>query len=98
MQRFNIKYKSTNKDILKHYRFFLSNILRQNHINFVCFTIPTVKNRIILLKSPHVYKKAKEHFESETFSFVLYLSLSIKNLKYLSLNKPKAIRLIVKKT
>ncbi len=97
MQKFHIKYKSTNKEILKHYQSFLSNILKQNKILFICFNIPTSKKRIILLKSPHVYKKAKEHFENRTFSFVLYLSTTIKNLKYLFLNKPKAIRLLIKK-
>jgi ribosomal protein S10 len=97
MQKFHIKYKSTNKEILKHYQYFLNTILKQNQIHFTCFNLPTTNKRIVLLKSPHVYKKAKEHFEKKTFSFFLYVFITNKDLKYLFLNKPKAIRLIVKK-
>jgi len=58
--------------------------------------LPLKKKKITLLKSPHVYKKAKEHFEICCFKTTFLIKMSdiqIPCVKYLVFNKPKTLNL-----
>ena len=98
-QSLQIKLNSINQPTLKFYLKFLMNIFQKFHLNYTCINLPTTTKRITLLKSPHVYKKAREQFELHTYKAVLTL-LYPKNsqlIKVLILNKPKNLKLKLKK-
>ena len=98
-----IKLKSYCKTTLHFYlKFINENILKENLDTNYIF-LPTKKTRLTLLRSPHVYKKAKEQFENQLFSGLLKINVKSKNkilihskLKTLLLNKPKSILLKIK--
>jgi len=85
--------------ILQNYIHFIKNILFSLQISFSCITLPLKKKRITLLKSPHVNKKAKDQFEIQYYKtvFILKSSLNFNFIKYIFLNKPKSLNLIIKK-
>jgi ribosomal protein S10 len=90
---YKITLSSSSKKSLNLYIKFLSIIFKSLNIDLMIFNLPTTKKRIALLKSPHVYKKAKEHFEIQNFRIALSFNSSIKTetLKYLLFNKPKSV-------
>jgi ribosomal protein S10 len=59
------------------------------------FYLPTNIKRICLLKSPHVNKKAKEHFEIRNYRRIISFESTseFESLTYLIANKPKTIDL-----
>ena len=85
--------KSSSKKSLDLYLQFLKLIFDKLGLTYSFFYFPITKKRIALLKSPHVYKKFKEHFEIRNykviFSFSSFLNLTV--LKYFFMNKPKSI-------
>ena len=85
--------KSTSKKSLDLYVKFLTLLLKNLNLKHSFFYLPETKKRIALLKSPHVYKKFKEHFEIRNykvlFSFPSFLNLQI--FKYFFFNKPKSV-------
>lgn len=88
-----IKFKSTSKSSLYAYLKFLKNILNKKDLPFFkVYCLPKKKFRISLLKSPHVNKKAKEHFQVIFYRFeILIHNSNICILNFLFLNKPKSI-------
>ena len=98
MKTIKLEIKSLNKKIFLQYKDFLINFLKLQNIKASCFILPIKKKRITLLKSPHVYKKARDQFELKQYKFVLensnVLNISIiKFFKIILLNKPKLIML-----
>lgn len=95
-----LKIKSLDKLSLKLYLNYLKNIFFKLKLkNFTIQNLPLEKKKLTLLKSPHVNKKALEQFE-----FVIYKSLvTLKDfkklilLKYIIINKPKNLKLSLKK-
>jgi ribosomal protein S10 len=99
MIQINFEIKSLNKETLLHYKFFLVKILNIQGIKTSCFFLPKKIKRITVLKSTHVYKKARDQFELRQYKLVLIARFSIlkfKVLKYIVLNKPKLIKLKLK--
>ena len=90
-----IKVKSINCAALKAYLIFLSSILEKKQINYSIINLPKKIKRITLLKSPHVYKKAREQFQIVKNSKLIYIKNKINNqiLKFLMINKPKIVAL-----
>lgn len=92
---------STSKDSLLLYCKFLNSLFENLKIKSVNSGLLTKKKRLAVLKSPHVYKKSKEHFEVNKFREcfclenvnVSYLFL----LRYILQNKPKSVTLKIKK-
>jgi ribosomal protein S10 len=88
---------SSSKTTLKAYAFFLVYMLENFfNIKYLMVRLPLKKKKITLLKSPHVYKKAKEHFEIHYFKTIFLIKMSdihIRFIKYLVLNKPKSLNL-----
>jgi len=109
-----ISFKSTDKTTQQIYKQFLktlftnfkSLLLIQNKklsINFI--NLPNKLNRISLLRSPHVNKKAFEQFQLKTYKNIIVLRnndnlfnslLGQKLLKSIFINKPKNIKLLFK--
>lgn len=97
-KRYQIKIKSLHKDSLNLYKNFLSKTLQSIRINFSICNLPKKKNRITLLKSPHVNKSAREQFEIKYYSTVIQLNGDInhKILEILLVNKPKSVSISLK--
>ena len=94
-----LRIKSLNKDSLNLYKSFLKKSLKNININFKIFNLPTKKQRVTLLKSPHVNKSAREQFEIKYYTTTLEINSNIENrlLKFLILNKPKTITISIKR-
>ena len=90
-----IKIKSINHDALKLYTTFLSNIFTKRDITYNITNLPIKIKKLTLLKSPHVYKKAREQFQIIRNSKLISIKSKINNsiLKYILINKPKMITL-----
>jgi ribosomal protein S10 len=58
---------SINLKTINLYNLFLKKILTKLFIEFTVVSLPIKKRKISLLKSPHVYKKAWEHFEIKKY-------------------------------
>jgi len=93
-----LKFKTINLPMLKIYSLFISKLLNHLNIKFKSFMLPTVLKKFTLLKSPHVYKKAREQFQFTRYQQVLVINSKVENsvLKFLVLNKPAEIKLIIK--
>lgn len=95
----NVKIKSIKKEILILYKIFLINILKKQNIEFSITYLPKKKKKITLLKSPHVYKKAREQFEIIKYSLIIkiYTNINSKLFNILITNKPTGIIMKIKK-
>lgn len=85
--------KSSSKKSLDLYTFFLKILFKKTKVSHSIFHLPYKIKRCTLLKSPHVYKKAKEHFEIRTYSAIISFFTLPKadSVRYLLSNKPKSI-------
>jgi small subunit ribosomal protein S10 len=97
-QFLQLNIKSNNKGI-HIYSDFLISILKKLKIQFKYLQLPVSLKRITLLKSPHVNKKSREQFEFKTFkkTIIIQSNLKLEILKFLILNKPKFIKLNLRK-
>jgi ribosomal protein S10 len=100
-QSLKIILHSSSKITLNLYITFLKTILdtfQEETLQYNVFSFPMKIKRITLLKSPHVFKKAKEHFEIREYKTVVFVktSLHLDILKYFLINKPKSISLTLK--
>jgi ribosomal protein S10 len=90
-----INIKSFSHNILKYYvaAFFSLNKLKR--ISFK--TQPTKHKTLTILKSPHKYKKAQEHYQLKIYksSLVVY-DVNIDELLFLLTNKPQGVFISVK--
>ena len=96
--KYKIKIKSLHKESIKLYINFLDKILKRIKVDFSMINLPKKKNRITLLKSPHVNKSASEQFEIRYYSTLLEIKSDIdhKILELLLINKPKSVSINVK--
>jgi len=97
--KYQLKIKSLNKESLNLYTKFLKQVFSKINIKCSIFNCPTTIKRVTLLKSPHVYKSAREQFEIKHYSCVLDFSIFDKNSieKIVLLNKPNVVTLSFKK-
>ena len=86
-----LRLESTNKKCLSLYIKYLINIFFFNKIKFKLFFLKK-KKKITFLKSPHVFKKAKEHFEFIKHIAVFYFNSNNNITKILLKNKPSTIK------
>lgn len=90
--------KSSDKHTLNLYLAFLKLVLKKLSIqNFSILKLPTKKKIITFLKSPHVNKKAQEHFQLNIHKVFIQCENQDLLLKYLLINKPKNITIKFKK-
>lgn len=93
-----IKLSSSSKTSLKIYTSILLSYFNNWNINYSNSSFPKTKKRITLLKSTHVNKKAKEHFEIESFknTILIHSLIKINVLNILFLNKPRSVNIKIK--
>lgn len=82
-------------------RNFKKRIFKRLSSNYSVFFLPKTEQKLTLLKSPHVNKKAKEQFKLEIHKAVISLDevsfyLFLKYFSFFILNKPKTIKIKVK--
>jgi ribosomal protein S10 len=92
-----LKLISLNKKSLILYNSFLLNIFNKLNIKYSIINLPKKKKIITLLKSPHVYKKARKQFEFNTYKKIINIKINLKfnTLKFLILNKPQNIKISI---
>jgi len=93
MKKIKIKLESVNSKVLSLYTRFLLKIMLYGNINTKIVYMPKVIKRITFLKSPHVFKKAKEHFQLTKKSAVLFCDVNFHNLKPFLLNRPNSVKI-----
>ena len=96
--KIQLKIKSLDQQSLKLYLIKIHKILKILGIKYNTFNLPSKRQRITLLKSPHVNKKAREQFEIKKYSVMIQIlsQEKFKILKLLSLNKPKTVTISIK--
>lgn len=99
VKKLKITLTSTNKKILYFYKLFLLKFLKKFFIPYKSISLPIKQRKISLLTSPHVYKKAWEHFKSHQYKKVFIIkSSNLNQLPFLILkNKIKTINVKIKK-
>lgn len=86
--------KSYDKDILKIY----SNYLLTDNSFFYKnrqVRLPKIKKKITLLRSPHVFKKSKDHYQQVIHTIIISLDKNV-NLLNIIKNVPKSVFLKLK--
>ncbi len=90
----NIILRSSCNYTLKTFCFYIESIFKKLNIDYSIFFLPKKEEKITLLKSPHVYKKAKEQFKLETYKVVIKVEKNtgkFNNIVPFLMNKPKSI-------
>ena len=96
-----IVIKSSCNYTLKAYCFYLESVFKNLNLGYSCFSLPKEEKKITLLKSPHVYKKAKEQFKLNTFKAIISIkdfenTYNLNKLIPFLINKPKAVSIKIK--
>jgi len=91
-----IRIKSSCNYTLKAYALYLESILKSLSLKYSIFYLPKEEQKLTILKSPHVYKKAKEQFKIETYKVIISVGQlendqNLNKLVPFLINKPKAI-------
>lgn len=96
---FFITISCTQKQLLFLYKIFVTKLLKKLKIDYKIKYKPLHKKRITILKSPHIHKKAQEHFEINYNAFCIKFNTNINILNYLYLNKPAGLylKILIKK-
>jgi len=101
MKKIQIVLKSPCVKTLNAYIVYLKKIFSDLNVFFSIYYLPLKEKKITVLKSPHVFKKAKEQFKFSTYKCVIAIEgnelYNHKNKLFLAfLNKPKTINVITK--
>jgi small subunit ribosomal protein S10 len=93
-----LKIKALDLNSLSKFLSFIKRLFKFIKIKTKQVSFPIKTKRICVLKSPHVNKKAQQHFKFVVHSQILFLeNLTKKTLTTLILNKPKHIKVEIKK-
>lgn len=92
---YKMNLESTSKKAITLYLRFLSILFKKLKINYSFIHLPTTSKGVALLKSPHVNKKAKEHFELKTYQSLILIKTypDVETLRYIFFNKPLSVSL-----
>ncbi len=96
-----IRIKSSCNYTLKAYALYLESILKSLSLKYSIFYLPKEEQKLTILKSPHVYKKAKQQFKIETYKLIISVGQlendqNLNKLVPFLINKPKAIFIKIK--
>ena len=97
-KRYQVTIKSTNGESLTFFKEFFSAVLKKAAILHTFVNLPINKNRITLLKSPHVNKKSREQLEIKYLKVLFQINspIGLNKLNKLLLNKPKVVSVNIK--
>lgn len=93
MTKIKIKLESVNSKILSLYTKFLLKVLLLGGVKTKIIYLPKKIKRLTFLKSPHVFKKAKEHFQLIKSSAFLVCVVNLQSMKPFLLNRPNTIKI-----
>lgn len=90
--------KSLDAKSIYLYKNFIVALLSTINIKYRVFHFPIKKKTVTLLKSPHVYKSAREQFEIRYYKMIVFIPKLSNSfvLNNLLINKPKNIQLRIK--
>ena len=92
--------KSSCNYTLKTYVSYLELLFKKLNINTSIFFLPASERKITLLKSRHVYKKAKEQFKVSTYKVLISIDITnstiLNKIGLFLINKPKAVFVKIK--
>jgi len=92
-----LNVKSINLYSFRIYNFFLKKVLEKLNIKYHFYFLPLKKKKITLLKSPHVYKTAREQFEIKYYRVCIrIINIKMLTLYWLLLNKPSIVQIKIK--
>ena len=90
-----LNIKSFSSNMLKFYIAFFFSIMSNKDISLKMQ--PTKYKHLTLLRSPHKYKKAQEHFQLNIYKAILTIQVKdISTLFILLTNKPQGVHLTIK--
>ena len=90
-----ISIKSFSHNILKYYVASFFSIVKLKNINLKAQ--PTKHKTLTILKSPHKYKKAQEHYKLKIYKNILTVSnANISDVLFLLTNKPQGVFINIK--
>jgi ribosomal protein S10 len=96
MNKIKIELSCSFQGPIKLYFNYLRKFFKTKKVQFSIISLPTRTKKITLLKSPHVFKKAKEHFENRTYKKVIVVdNININILKTILMNRPKTLFLTI---
>lgn len=95
MNSIHLKIYSVNKKCLNLYTQFVINLLKNFQVKYKIAFLPKKKKYITFLKSPHVNKRAQEHFCLIKHQILIIIK-DLNLLKILLSNKPASIQLKIK--
>lgn len=88
----NLKLESINKKCLYLYTYFILKIFSIKNYKYKINFLPIKKKKITFLKSPHVFKRSKEHFELKKYKINININTSFDTIKNVLINKPNTIK------
>ena len=90
-----IKIKAFSLNILKLYLKALPFIVQPKTLNYKA--LPTIYKQFTVLRSPHKYRKAQEHYQLKIYqSILIYENISPAIFLNLIKNKPKGVHIVIK--
>lgn len=96
----SLHIKSSCNYTLQAYVFYLEKTFKLLSLDVSVFYLPRVSKKITLLKSPHVFKKAKEQFELREHKAIIKIidcdPKFLNKIKFVLFNRPKSIQLKIK--
>ena len=92
MKKIQLKFESVSTKVLNLYIRLILKWLSLKKIVTTVVYLPKVIKRISFLKSPHVFKKSKEHFELKKKKVLLTFYYDLFNFKVLLLNRPNTVK------
>jgi ribosomal protein S10 len=91
----HINLKSFSHNILKYY--LASFIALTKFKNIKIKVQPLKKKNLTILKSPHKYKKAQDHFQLKIYKSVLIINeANVSDFMFLLINKPEGLFINIK--
>lgn len=73
-QKIYIRFQTYDKNSLKNFKEKIKTLSLVQEMNFSFINLPIEKKRLSVLKSPHVNKKAKDHFEFRFYNGLIVLT------------------------
>ena len=94
MKKITFKISSVYIKIKNLFLLFLLKIIKKTLLKYSVLNLPKKIKKITLLKSSHIYKKAREQFQVITYSTALFLTGNeVTNfVKFCALNKPRFVK------
>lgn len=94
---FKLQIESINKNCIFFYAYFIKILCKKLNLDYKYFCLPKKIKSFVFLKSPHVFKKFKEHFNVKTYKSLFFFNLNktqkIDLLKTLFIYKPTTLKI-----